>query len=84
MTGRYLAGIGQLILALIGFCMVLSWFALQARQLYLLISENVEPQTQSIGWLGGTGAMVFVASWFWALFTSLSLMREAKRNERQS
>lgn len=76
LAGRWLAGIGQLLLALAGFVMVVGWFALAMIQLYRQI--NGDPAPKPVGWLGETGGFTFAAAWLWALITSLSLLRETK------
>ena len=76
-AGRYISGIGQLVLALTGFSLFIVWFVAIMRQFYGQIQGNVE--VKSVDWIGWTGLAVFAAAWFWALATSLSLMREVKR-----
>jgi hypothetical protein len=79
LAGRYVAGAGQLLLALAGFGMVLGWFATVFMQMYNDLEGQAAPR--SMAWLGEAGALVFAAAWLWALVTSLSLLREAARNE---
>jgi len=80
MAGRLIAGIGQLLLAVTGFAMVVAWFVTVVIQFYSLIGGgNTNPR--SVAWLGLAGFGVFVLAWLWALVTSLSLLREASRNE---
>jgi len=79
MAGRYLAGTGQLLLALLGFVLLLGWFGLLMVQLYQQIPGNAE-QPKSVAWLGEAGAGSFGLAWVWSLFTSLSLLREAREN----
>lgn len=79
MAGRWLAGIGQLALAVAAFAMVVVWFFEVMVQYYGQVTGNV--QMRSVGWIGEIGAILFVASWFWALVTSISLMRQAKAGE---
>src|SRR5215470_12906852 len=81
LAGRYLAGTGQLLLALAGFGMVVGWFFLVTLQMYRQIEDDLHPH--SVAWLGETGGLVFIASWLWALTTSLSLWRQA-RNARMT
>ena len=76
MAGRWIAGIGQLALAVAGFVMVVVWFFEIMIQYYGQVAGDV--QVRSVGWIGEIGAILFVASWFWALVTSLSLLRQAK------
>ena len=78
MGGRWIAGIGQLLIAIAGFCMVIGWFALTMRESYRLMDFSVQPT--SYAWLGKSGGIVFLASWLWSLVTSIQLIREAKSN----
>jgi hypothetical protein len=79
LAGRYLAGTGQLLLAIAGFLMVVAWFVVVAMQMYEQIEEP--SHSHSVAWLGEIGGVTFAAAWFWALATSLSLLREAKLNQ---
>jgi len=79
MAGRRAAGIGQLLLAVAGFVMVVGWFVLLALQTYEQLINDAQPK--SVAWLGIAGAMTFVAAWLWSLVTSLSVLREARANE---
>ncbi len=78
MAGRWIAGSGQLGLAVAGFVMVVVWFFKVMIQYYGQISGDVQPHP--VGWIGITGGILFVASWFWSLVTSVSLFFEARRN----
>ena len=79
MAGRYVAGAGQLLLALIGFGLVLAWFCVFFFQMYQQVDSDTAPK--SVAWLGEAGAVIFLAAWLWSLVTSLSLLREARENE---
>jgi hypothetical protein len=79
MAGRWLAGIGQLVLAVAGFVMIMVWFFEVVIQYYGQITGGTP--VRSVGWIGVAGGIVFVASWCWALVTSLSLLRQAKVEE---
>jgi hypothetical protein len=81
MAGRWVAGIGQIVLAVIGSGFVIAWFAGRMSQMYHQLDG--ETATRSVAWLGETGAAIFAVAWLWALFTSLSLLREARANEEQ-
>src|SRR5438874_1633817 len=76
MGGRILAGIGQLLLALLGFALVLTWFLLTMKEYYSLIDSDA-PAT-SYGRYALSGGLFFLAAWLWSLLTSLSLLRQAK------
>jgi hypothetical protein len=78
MAGRLVVGSGQLILALAGFGFIVVWFVALLRQFYGLITADV-PITP-ITWLVETGGGLFLAAWGWSLITSISLIREARRN----
>ena len=77
MAGRWLAGFGQLALAVAGFVMVVVWFFEIMIQYYGQVTGDV--QMRPVGWIGEIGAILFVASWFWALVTSISLLRQANK-----
>jgi len=79
---RYVAGSGQLLLALAGFAMVTGWFGALILKMYNEIQGN--PPSKSVAWLGEVGALAFGLAWLWALFTSLSLIREARGDEKES
>jgi 4a-hydroxytetrahydrobiopterin dehydratase len=80
---RWFAGIGQIILSLAGFVLVLIWFyRLVIVQFYGQINGPVTPQP--VGWIGLLGAILFALAWFWSLGTSISLLREASRVRVQS
>lgn len=81
MAGRRLAGLGQLLLGVAGFLMVVAWFVLLALQMYNELINGAEPK--SVARLGITGAVIFLAAWVWSLVTSLSLLREARPNESE-
>jgi hypothetical protein len=79
MAGRRLAGIGQLLLAVAGFLMVIAWFVLFALETYNELINDAPPK--SVARLGQVGAIIFAAAWLWSLVTSLSVLREARANE---
>ena len=78
-AGWRVAGIGQLVLALAGFGMMLGWFVKLMRDYFGLISDpHSEPQV-SFGWLQA-GAAVFAAAWLWSLVTSFQIFRSVPKN----
>jgi hypothetical protein len=79
MAGRRVAGLGQLLLAVAGFAMVIGWFALTLANVYNQAINDAEPKPA--GWLGGAGALVFGVAWLWALVTSLQILRSARSAE---
>jgi hypothetical protein len=76
MARRFVAGVGQLLLAILGFVLVVLWFVLVLIQFYGQINGSVE--AKPVGWVGLCGAGLFLFAWLWAWVTSLSLMRAAK------
>lgn len=81
MAGRFVSGAGQLLLALAGFVLVMAWFGSVFLRMYNDLAGN--PPTRARGWLGEAGAGIFAISWIWALFTSLSILREAPKSDSQ-
>ena len=79
MAGRPVAGIGQLLVAVAGFVLVMLWFALRMSQLYNQVVNDAQPK--SAAWAGEAGAGLFAAAWLWSLVTSLSVLREARTSE---
>jgi len=79
MGGRILAGTGQLLLALIGFALVIYWFLRTMQEYYSLISSDAP--TVSYAKFGLAGVLFFAAAWLWSLLTSISLIRKAKEQE---
>lgn len=75
MAGRWLAGAGQLLLALAGFVLIMAWFIEEMHQFYGQINGDVP--VQPIGNLLMWGAILFALAWIWSLVTSLSLLRQA-------
>lgn len=76
MGRRFLAGILQLTLAIAGFVLVVAWFF---QRTYRLISE-LPPDAGAYAWFGKAGGILFVASWLLAWITSLSLLRQSRKN----
>lgn len=79
MASRWVAGTGQLILAVAGFVMLIGWFGLVAINTYNLVVKDLEPKPAA--WLGEAGGLTFLVSWVWALVTSFQILRSAKQSE---
>ena len=75
MAGRWLAGSGQLILAIAGFVLIMAWFVDEMHQFYGQINGDVP--VQSIGNILAWGAILFALAWLWSLVTTISLLRGA-------
>jgi 4a-hydroxytetrahydrobiopterin dehydratase len=81
--GRWMAGSGQLVLAVAGFALVVVWFLKEMIPYYGLMSSDEPPHLPSLKMLA-EGAILFAASWLWSVVTSLSLLREASAANLQS
>ena len=78
MAGRYLAGAAQLVLALVGFCGFLTWFLLFMQFYYGALIDGTATEFDR-HWIGKYSAVVFAIAWFFALGSSVRLLREAKK-----
>jgi hypothetical protein len=78
---RWVSGGGQLLLAVAGFLLFCAWFINVLQQYYGLIDSD-RPVHLHPGW-AAAGVGVFALAWLWALVTSISLLREGRRNERE-
>src|ERR1700744_4528602 len=81
-AGRWLSGIGQVLLAIAGAILMFLWLYKILEQYYGLMFGDVKPM--SVGWIGETGGVLLGISWCWALVSSLSFFREAARQEAES
>jgi 4a-hydroxytetrahydrobiopterin dehydratase len=79
---RWIAGAGQLLLALAGFVLIMTWFVQMMTGYYGQMSGNdtrLPPATEL-----AFGAGLFALAWCWALVTSFSLLRESSRVSLES
>ncbi len=76
---RFVAGTGQLLLALIGSGLFVGWFIQKMRLLYGQIIETQLSSDAGSRLLKG-GLIIFAAAWIWALLTSLQLIRTAPKD----
>ena len=80
MARRYIAGTGQLLLALGGAALILVWFANILKVAYSIMESTGEPDLKPrMGWLGF--GLLFMA-WCWAWISSISILREIKRDQQ--
>jgi hypothetical protein len=79
MGRRILPGIGQVILAVTGAALELVWFSMTMIQYYNMIESDAP--IKSYARFAQAGALVFATAWVWALFTSTSILRQAKTRE---
>jgi len=80
---RWFAGLGQLLLSLAGFGLVMAWFVQEMIPYYRLMFSDTPPHLPSMRMLVA-GAILFVLAWLWSLVTSASLMREASQVSLES
>jgi 4a-hydroxytetrahydrobiopterin dehydratase len=83
---RWVAGTGQLVLALAGFALLLVWFSRMMIKYYGLMSgTGAESEETLISPLPlELGGAAFALAWIWSLFTSFSLFRAASSASRQT
>ena len=81
MAGRLVAGTVELALSLVGFGCVMGWFFEVFVQLYRQINE-LPPEPPRYPWLGKVGLIIFGAAWLLSWITSISVVREASRNQK--
>jgi 4a-hydroxytetrahydrobiopterin dehydratase len=79
---RWIAGGGQLLLAIAGFVLFLVWFIKEMTQFYGQISGTVP--VQPVGKFLAAGLILFGLAWIWSAVTSLSLLREAASGKEQA
>lgn len=75
---RWFEGIGQLILSVVGFTLVLIWFIHEIVPYYGEMFSETAPRPIGLKMLV-LGASLFALAWIWSLVTSLSLSNEAGR-----
>lgn len=81
MAGRIVAGAGQLGIFLVGFVLFVIWFVDVLRQYYALMFTDHDAHARN--WLAIAGVSWAAVAWLWALVSSISILREGKRNERE-
>jgi 4a-hydroxytetrahydrobiopterin dehydratase len=80
---RWIAGGGQLLLAVAGFILVVVWFFEEMIPYYRLMFGDVPPHLNNLKMLA-SGAILFLLAWLWSAVTSLSLLREASAGKERS
>jgi 4a-hydroxytetrahydrobiopterin dehydratase len=78
LCGRWIAGLGQLILSVLGCVMIIVWMVREVSAEISIadsMNDTASPDQQGPKLLI-YGSIFFVVSWFWSLVTSLSLMRQ--------
>src|SRR5262245_7967831 len=77
---RWVAGAGQLSMAVTGFVLMVWWFCKLMVRYYSLMNDPNPKQTPIDFKLAGIGVGIFILSWLWAWVTTISVLREARRN----
>lgn len=83
MARRWAEGAGQVAVSVAGFALIMVWFyKVVVVQFYGQFTGNVT--VEPAGYIGVTGAVLFVVAWVWSLFTGVSLLRTAQRGDTAS
>src|SRR5262249_5924011 len=80
MARRYFAGLVQLTVFLAGFGCMMGWFVQRAIEAYRIVNGLPESPAR-YPWLGVLAAILSGGGWLLAWSHSLSLVREARRQE---
>jgi 4a-hydroxytetrahydrobiopterin dehydratase len=83
LCGRWIAGLGQLVLAVAGFAAIMIWFVKEMIPYYGLMFSDEPPHLPSFK-MFEAGTLLFAAAWVWSAATSVSLLREAARSSLES
>jgi 4a-hydroxytetrahydrobiopterin dehydratase len=83
LCGRWIAGIGQLLLSVAGFALVLVWFFKEMIPYYGLMFDGEPPPLPGMKLLAA-GGNLFAVAWLWSAVTSFSLLREASTSRLRS
>lgn len=83
LAGRWVAGAGQLLLAVVGCGAVLVWSFKVLKDYYGGIG-NADFTPLPSGNMGWIGALLFVLSWIWSGITSMSLLRSVTQTKGRS
>ncbi len=79
LAGRRGVGSLQMIMAVAGFLMLILWFWDLARQFWELLQSGdtaVRPDLRQLA----VGGIFFGGAWLWSLWTSISILRQARRD----
>ena len=79
LAGRRGVGSLQMLMAVIGFVVLILWFWDLARQFWDLLQSGDSAMQPGLRQLGIGGAF-FGGAWLWSLWTSISILRQARRD----
>ena len=77
---RFWAGTGQLLLALVGFGLLVVWMLDLFYRVFRQQMDELVSATP-IDWMWKWGLICFAAAWVWSLVTSVSLWRQAAADD---
>ncbi len=83
MARRYFAGAVQLLLALVGFVLVIGWFIQKMISTSRLV-DDLPPQPDRYPWMGKAGVLIFLGSWLLAWPTTVSVLRAARKAQAEN
>jgi 4a-hydroxytetrahydrobiopterin dehydratase len=85
LAGRRLAGAGQLLVFLTGFCLYLAYFMRVLSSYYQLMFLDAPPaEASAISRSPWPGVWLCAAAWVWSLQTCISLRRANERSRREA
>lgn len=76
---RWVAGTIQIVLAIIGFCLIMFWFAQKMRLLYGQMFGTDIPVNAG-NQAGQWGLIFFGIAWLWSLLTSIQIVMNAPKS----
>ena len=76
---RFVAGTGQLLIALAGFSLFVAWFVQTMRSFYGQMFES-DLRFDSGFALAKWGILLFVVAWLWSLVTSIQVIRSVPKD----
>jgi 4a-hydroxytetrahydrobiopterin dehydratase len=77
MAGRMVAGLGQLVIFLVGFALFCGWALVSTAHYYQMAFSDAAPTPNTWGNKAVFGVALCVVAWVWSLITSISLQRAA-------
>jgi len=83
MAGRWAAGTGQLICAVTGFILLLTWMVKLTYGQIDYAMGNGNGSLKSVAWMGWWGGALFAGAWLWSGLTSISLMTASSQSQKQ-
>jgi hypothetical protein len=82
-AGRVFAGIGEIVIVFAGLFLLGAWFFEWVNRVVQSEIDGTMPVAPS-DWLWKSGTACIVVSWVWTTITCISLVREARAQEKQN